>query len=104
MSFVEENGGRLIANELSTGQAALFPKGLIHYQYNMGCKPARLIAALSSEDFGTQTVTTNALKSMPDEGLAASMGISVKELTQIRSGFQANPAQAADCMKRCGLA
>jgi hypothetical protein len=32
MSFVEENGGRLISNELSTGQAALFPKGLIHYQ------------------------------------------------------------------------
>jgi Cupin len=104
MSFVEENGGRLISNELSTGMAALFPRGLIHTQFNMGCKPARLIAALSNEDFGTQTVTTTALKSMPDEGLAASMGITVKELTQIRSGFQANPAQAGECMKRCGLA
>eukprot|EP00953_Heterococcus_sp_UTEX-ZZ885_P020958 11719-Heterococcus_DN1.PRE.5 len=61
----------------------------------MGCKPARLLAALSSEDFGTQTVTTTALKNMPDEGLAASMGITVEELADIRSGFQPNPAQAA---------
>jgi oxalate decarboxylase/phosphoglucose isomerase-like protein (cupin superfamily) len=104
MSFVEENGGRLISNELSTGMAAIFPKGLIHYQYNMGCKPARLLAALSSEDFGTQTVTTTALKNMPDEGLAASMGITVEELAEIRLGFQPNPAQAAQCLKRCGLA
>jgi hypothetical protein len=31
------------------GEVALFPKGLVHFQQNLGCKSLRFLAALSSE-------------------------------------------------------
>lgn len=104
MAFVEENGGRLISNDLTKGQAAFFPKGLAHYQFNDSCKPAKLIAALNSEDFGTQTITTQALKNLPTAGLAAAMGISEEQLATLREGFPGNPVLSEQCNKRCGFA
>lgn len=39
-------------NNVTTGQVSIFPQGYIHFQQNLGCKPAKFIAALSSEDPG----------------------------------------------------
>ena len=104
-TFVEENGGRgAITNTIATGQAAFFPKGLVHYQYNTSCKPARLLAALGHEDFGVQTVSTTALANLPTEGLAAALGITQADLTGAIAKFPANPAQSAECLQRCKAA
>jgi oxalate decarboxylase/phosphoglucose isomerase-like protein (cupin superfamily) len=103
-TFVEENGGRAITNTIATGQAAFFPKGLVHYQYNTSCKPAKLLAALGHEDFGVQTVSTTALANLPSEGLAAALGITQAELTALIAKFPANPAQSAECVQRCTAA
>lgn len=56
-AFVEENGGRLIMNDIGKGQVALVPAGLVHFLQNMGCSPATFLAAFSSEDPGVVTTT-----------------------------------------------
>ncbi|KAG5190197.1 RmlC-like cupin domain-containing protein [Tribonema minus] len=108
-AFVEENGGRTIENTIVTGEAAFFPQGLTHVQVNMGCTPATMIAALGSDDFGVQTITTTALKGLAGadglgEGLAAALGISQDQLAVLIGGFPDGPAiGAAECRQRCGL-
>ena len=53
--FLEENSNRMNKshiNNLSTGKVAVFPQGYIHYEQNLGCKPAKFISALNHEDPG----------------------------------------------------
>eukprot|EP00611_Tribonema_gayanum_P022692 TRINITY_DN460_c0_g1_i2.p1 TRINITY_DN460_c0_g1~~TRINITY_DN460_c0_g1_i2.p1 ORF type:complete len:243 (+),score=79.88 TRINITY_DN460_c0_g1_i2:358-1086(+) len=108
-AFVEENGGRTIENTIVTGEAAFFPQGLTHVQVNMGCAPATMIAALGSDDFGVQTITSAALKGLAaaeglGEGLAAALGIAQDQLALLVGGFPDGPAiGAAECRQRCGL-
>ena len=53
--FSEENSDRIDKahiNNLTDGQVAIFPLGYIHYEQNLGCKPAHFISALNHEDPG----------------------------------------------------
>ncbi|CAM9430058.1 unnamed protein product, partial [Hapterophycus canaliculatus] len=54
VAFVEENGGTrgAIVNDISAGDSTFFPKGLVHYQQNLGCEEASYVAAVNSEDPG----------------------------------------------------
>ena len=78
-------------------------------QVNNGCTPAVMIAALGSDDFGTQTITTAALKGLAGAeglapGIAASLGITEEQLALMIGGFPAGPAAGAEeCRKRCGI-
>ena len=54
--FIEENGARFVVNTVSQGQGALFPKGSIHYQINLGCEPLTFVAALNDEDPGVSQI------------------------------------------------
>ena len=69
VAFVEENGGEgAVVNDLSQGDVAFFPQGLIHYQQNLDCKPATFLAALNSEDPGAVTITTRFFE-LPSEAI-----------------------------------
>eukprot|EP00122_Pirum_gemmata_P009117 Pgem_evm1s8428 len=35
--FAEENGGRIITNDITNDTSTFFPQGLMHYQQNIGC-------------------------------------------------------------------
>ena len=55
VGFVEENSNRpdkAHINNLTDGQVTIFPQGYIHFEQNLGCKPAKFISALNSEDPG----------------------------------------------------
>ena len=54
--FIEENGARFVRNALTGGQGTIFPQGSVHYQINIGCKPALFVAALNNEDPGTTQI------------------------------------------------
>ena len=41
--FLEENGGRLILNNLNQGETTIFPQGLLHFEQNLGCKNGTFI-------------------------------------------------------------
>jgi len=54
--FIEENGARIVCNTLTKGRGTLYPRGSIHYQINTGCDPVLFVAALNSEDPGTNQI------------------------------------------------
>ncbi|KAG5189234.1 hypothetical protein JKP88DRAFT_302392 [Tribonema minus] len=103
-AFVEENGGRGIVNAAMTGQVSLFPQGLVHSNTNLGCSRAVLLAAFNSEDPGVLTITNQALPNLPPDELAASLGITVRQLEAITNGVPKTPAEGAEaCRQRCGI-
>ncbi|XP_015882146.3 putative germin-like protein 2-1 [Ziziphus jujuba] len=65
--FVTSNPeNRHITKVLKKGDAFVFPKGLIHYQRNIGSTHAVAIAALSSQNPGVITIANAVFGSNPD--------------------------------------
>jgi len=103
VAFVEENGGRVIVNDIGMGEATFFPEGLIHYQQNLSCETATYIAALNSEDPGVITVTTQFFR-LPNEAIQGSLGQDEDKVQQLIDGLPAGPADGRRvCMEKCGL-
>jgi oxalate decarboxylase/phosphoglucose isomerase-like protein (cupin superfamily) len=102
-AFAEENGGRVIVNDISEGMATFFPQGLIHYQQNLSCDPVSFIASLNHEDPGVLTITTQFFR-LPDEAIEGSLGEGNKIVQQLIDGLPSNPADGhKQCMIDCGL-
>lgn len=100
-AFVEENGGRTITNDLSTGQTTFFPQGLIHYQQNLGCKEAVFLASLNNEDPGVVT-TAKRLFSLDESALADTFDLEVDTINHIRYNLPSGPAEGRSaCLARC---
>eukprot|EP00904_Undaria_pinnatifida_P006374 jgi/Undpi1/2867/HiC_scaffold_14.g06244.m1 len=104
VAFVEENGGDgAVVNDLSMGDVAFFPQGLIHYQQNLDCYPATFLAALNSEDPGVVTITTRFFE-LPSEAIQASLNVDDPTLKALISALPEAPAMARRiCLERCGL-
>lgn len=100
--FAEENGGgRTVLNELYSGFMTFFPQGLIHYQQNVSCKPAKYISALNSEDPGVVTISSR-LFELPDEALQATFALDRSRIRGIRDAIPAGPAKGVyECLERC---
>ena len=52
VAFIEENGARLVKNNVTVGQGTVIPLGAVHYQLNTGCEPVRLVTFFNDEDPG----------------------------------------------------
>ncbi|KAJ3159611.1 hypothetical protein HDU86_001620 [Geranomyces michiganensis] len=103
VGVIEENGGKVILNKLDTGKATFVPQGAIHFEQNLTCEPAVLIAANPSEDPGTLTIASE-FWMLPDGTLEASVGIDEREVRKIRGHIPMGPAPGSEeCRKRCGL-
>ncbi|RRT37504.1 hypothetical protein B296_00048362 [Ensete ventricosum] len=66
--FVTSNtdkGNTLIAKKLNTGDAFVFPQGLIHFQFNLGDTNAVAFAAFGSQNPGLITVANAVFGSKP---------------------------------------
>lgn len=101
VGFVEEDGGRMITNNLKQGEVTLFPETLMHFQQNLDCEDAELISFLSSEDPGYVTIGAQSLK-FPTNIVASSFGLSEEYVEKLRKGMPYNPVEAKDeCRKRC---
>eukprot|EP00122_Pirum_gemmata_P000414 Pgem_evm1s365 len=105
--FAEENGGRIITNDITNDTTTFFPQGLMHYQQNMGCDTIAFASSLNSADPGVQTITTQFFK-FPIEGVAGSLGIDTKQAEELRDGIPINIVLAdkarGQCLQKCGLA
>ncbi len=102
-AFVEENGGRVITNDIDQGHVTFFPRGLIHYQQNLSCESATYISALNSDDPGVSTISTQFF-SLPEEGVRSSLGEGQDVVDALISGLPSGPAEGREaCMKKCGL-
>jgi oxalate decarboxylase/phosphoglucose isomerase-like protein (cupin superfamily) len=105
VGFVEENGGRVIVNRISTGFSTIIPSGLIHYQINLSCKKATYISTTSSEDPGYVPVMNQTFL-FPNYVLSGTLGIAESEVNKLRNRLPASPSislQQSECYQRCGL-
>ncbi|CEL97078.1 unnamed protein product [Vitrella brassicaformis CCMP3155] len=105
VGFAEENGGRIVTNDVKEGDTAFFPHTLIHWQFNPTCEPAQFIATLNSDDGGVQTIA-QAFFGLPDDVLATALGVDEYEVAVLREELPAGPAlglQREECRRKCGL-
>ncbi|KAI8920065.1 RmlC-like cupin domain-containing protein [Powellomyces hirtus] len=103
LGVVEENGSKVILNNLHKGETTAVPQGAIHFEQNLQCEPAVLIAANNNDDPGTLTIGSE-FWMLPYGTLEASMGISEDEIRKIRGDIPMGPAPgASECRRKCGL-
>ena len=67
VGFVSSNGpnNTLFATTIYAGELFVFPKGLVHFQLNVGKGPAVAFSALSSQNPGVQQVAPALFHSVP---------------------------------------
>ncbi|KAH9546053.1 hypothetical protein CY35_12G076300 [Sphagnum magellanicum] len=77
---------------LKTGDVYVFPRGLVHFQFNFGKTPAFAIAVLNSQNPGVQLIAPALFGATPpieDAVLAKAFGIPASEVEIIKKGFGA---------------
>lgn len=45
IGFIADNGGEVVVNEMDSGKATFVPQGAVHFETNLSCEPAELIAS-----------------------------------------------------------
>ncbi|KAL9246443.1 hypothetical protein vseg_019977 [Gypsophila vaccaria] len=92
VGFVDTSN-KMYTQRLRPGESFVFPKGLIHYLYNVDPKgPSMAISGLSSENPGTQVASLGTFAStppMPSIVLEKAFKIEAQEVTRISSHLQA---------------
>lgn len=83
--------GRLFTQQLRPGDSFVFPKGLIHFIYNMdSSKPALALSGLSSQNPGLQMTSMATFASkppIPDEVLKKAFQITSQDVSGIRKNL-----------------
>ncbi|XVE96445.1 hypothetical protein REPUB_Repub02eG0222300 [Reevesia pubescens] len=85
--FVDSNN-RIFARVIEQGEVMVFPKGLVHFQMNVGEKPATIFASLNSQNPGLQKIPTAIFGSgINEELLEKAFGLSSKQIGSMRRRF-----------------
>ncbi|KAK1420023.1 hypothetical protein QVD17_29535 [Tagetes erecta] len=83
-----DTSNRLFTQQLREGDAFVFPKGLIHFLYNLDSKaPALIISGLTSQNPGAQlasAATFTTKPSIPDDILKKAFQINGQDVSRIR--------------------
>ena len=80
----------LFATTLNKGDVFVFPRGLVHFQLNVGNYPAMAIAALSSQNPGTQQIAPALfMPDINDQVLTKAFKITQQEVDNIQAKFRA---------------
>jgi len=90
VGFVDTNN-TLFAQTLYAGDLFVFPRGLVHFQINLGDKPAMAIAALNSQNPGASQVAKALFAAnppLPPQVLEIAFGIEDKEVDSIIQGVK----------------
>ncbi|KAI5073051.1 hypothetical protein GOP47_0011064 [Adiantum capillus-veneris] len=83
VGFVDSNGNAHV-DVMHEGDVTIFPRGLLHFELNIGEETAHFVSALDSENPGT-LMGAGALFQLPIRALAASMNQHVVDMLAIKS-------------------
>ena len=106
VGFAEENGGRVIINLLDSEETSFIPEGLIHFEINMGCKPAYYLSTYSNVDPGLTTISSRSFQ-LPLNVLKASYYLREEQINFIKKNLPRSPAFGSkaygmgECHERC---
>ncbi|EOY08223.1 Cupin 1 - like 10 [Theobroma cacao] len=85
--FVDSNN-RVFARVIEQGEVMVFPRGLVHFQMNVGEKPATIFASLNSQNPGLQKIPTAIFGSGINEKLLEkAFGLTPKQIGTMRRRF-----------------
>ncbi|KAJ4829118.1 hypothetical protein Tsubulata_035893 [Turnera subulata] len=85
--FVDSNN-RLFARILQQGEAMVFPRGLVHFQMNVGDKSATVFGNFNSQNPGNQKIPTAIFGSgIDNELLQKAFGLSPEQIVTMRRRF-----------------
>jgi hypothetical protein len=91
VGFVTSNpNNTLISKVLNKGDLFVFPKGLVHFQYNYGMDNAVALAVLSSQNPGVITIANSVFGSDPsisDDILAKAFQVNQDTANWIQAQF-----------------
>ncbi|CAF1503246.1 unnamed protein product [Didymodactylos carnosus] len=102
--FYDFNTNTFVMNEVRKHMVSLFPRGVIHFEQNLNCKPATFVATFNSDVPGVLTIA-DGFFGLPAEIVGASLGgLSVEKIEDLKQYLPKNPAiGVASCRKRCHL-
>ncbi|EDU43227.1 Cupin-1 domain-containing protein [Pyrenophora tritici-repentis] len=97
-----------VESTLANYTGMLFPKGLVHWQFNPECEPAVFVAGFDSPDPGRAEAARGFFSGEPDEVLRASLGysefMSPDQISGLRVGLTSDfTAIVESCAKKCGI-
>jgi oxalate decarboxylase/phosphoglucose isomerase-like protein (cupin superfamily) len=97
-----------INTTLSNFTGMLFPKGLIHWQFNNECEPAIFVAGFDTPDPGRAEAARGFFSAEPDEVISASTGFSdfltPAQIAGLRPTLTSSFTSIVEsCAKRCGI-
>ncbi|KDP35805.1 hypothetical protein JCGZ_10441 [Jatropha curcas] len=79
---------RIFAKVIEKGEVMVFPRGLVHFQMNVGDKPATILGSFNSENPGLQRIPNAVFGSgIKDELLERAFGLKGKEIAKLRKKF-----------------
>ncbi|KAK2079409.1 hypothetical protein QBZ16_003100 [Prototheca wickerhamii] len=102
VGFVQENGTS-VENTIASGASAVFPQGLVHYQFNNACEPATYTITYNNAEGGTVNIVP-ALMKLPKAVVMSALGVNETIYEAIvgeapTTNFIQGPAE---CLQRCG--
>jgi len=66
----------------------VFPKGLVHFQMNVGDKPATIVGSFNSENPGSMKIPTAVFGcGIKEELLEKAFGLKGKDISKVRKKF-----------------
>lgn len=83
-----DSGNRLFARVIEEGEVMVFPKGLVHFQMNVGDESATIFCSLNSQNPGLQKIPSAIFGSgINEELLEKAFGMSHKQIGTMRRRF-----------------
>ncbi|EEF41209.1 germin-like protein subfamily 3 member 2 [Ricinus communis] len=79
---------RVFAKVIEKGEVMVFPRGLVHFQMNIGDEKATILGSFNSENPGLQRIPSAVFGSgIEEELLKKAFGLSSKEIAKLRKRF-----------------
>ncbi|KAF2282644.1 hypothetical protein GH714_043452 [Hevea brasiliensis] len=83
-----DSSNRVFARVLEQGDVMIFPRGLAHFQMNVGDKPSTVFGSFNSQNPGSQKIPTAIFGSgIDDELLEKAFGLSPKQIGMLKKGL-----------------
>ncbi|KAJ4970974.1 hypothetical protein NE237_004073 [Protea cynaroides] len=80
-----DSANRIYAKVIEKGEVMVFPRGLVHFQMNVGDSPATIYGSFNSQNPGLQRIPAAVFGSgIKDELLKKAFGLSGKQIDEMR--------------------
>lgn len=100
VGFVDTSGNAHI-NILHPGDVTVFPRGMLHFELNVGTEDAEFLSSLNSENPGS-LIAAQALFELPARALGVALNQPIKRLEQISKTLYAYDAPVVQKSTRAG--